>query len=125
MEVESTVSQHAAAAAVAATAEPEVLEVSEDEVEVAVSADEKLENEGGGDEQARGCGQCCTRREAVFVAKRKRGRPRKQRTGKAPGQQFMAVPTYCPTPQKRGRGHLRGPGNWQTLVTSLGNFLLN
>ncbi|KAK4429022.1 hypothetical protein Salat_1202200 [Sesamum alatum] len=107
MEFENSVSQHAATAAV----ELEVLEVSMDEVEVAVGGDEeKLENEGGGHEQGGLAIGVVRGGEAVFMAKRKRGRPRKQPPGEAQGQQFMAVPAYSPTPEKRGRGRPRGSG---------------
>ncbi|KAK4422612.1 AT-hook motif nuclear-localized protein 11 [Sesamum alatum] len=119
MEVENTVCPHAAAA----TTKPEVSEVSEDEVEVAIAADEeKLENEDRGDEQAGAAVSVARDGEAVFVAKRKRGRPRKQRAWEALGQQFMVVPAYSPTPEKRGRGLPRGSGKWQTLAASLGGI---
>ncbi|KAK4440651.1 hypothetical protein Salat_0400000 [Sesamum alatum] len=52
----------------------------------------------------------------------KRGRLRKQPAGEAPGQQFMGMLAYSPTPEKRGRGHPRGPDKWQTLVASLGGI---
>ncbi|KAL0460098.1 UNVERIFIED_CONTAM: AT-hook motif nuclear-localized protein 14 [Sesamum latifolium] len=124
MEAEKTVSQHAAGAgAAAAETETEVLEVSVDDVEVVVGAEEeKLESEGGGDEQGGVAVSVAGAGEAVFAAKRKRGRPRKQQPGEAAGQQFMAVPAYSPTPEKRGRGRPRGSGKWQTLAASFGGI---
>ncbi|KAK4440650.1 AT-hook motif nuclear-localized protein 11 [Sesamum alatum] len=112
MEVENAVSQYAAAA----TTKPEILEVSEDEVEVAVATDEeKLENEGRGDEQAGVAVRVARGGEVVFVPKRNRERPKKQQAWEARGQQFMAVPAYSPTSEKRGRGRPRGSSKWQNL----------
>ncbi|KAK4429029.1 hypothetical protein Salat_1202900 [Sesamum alatum] len=123
MEVENAVSQHATT--VAAAEEPKVLEVSTDEVEMVVGTDEdKLENEGGEHEQRGAAVSVARSGEAVFVPKRKRGRPRKQRPGEAQGEQFIAVPASSPMPEKRGRGRPRGSGKWQILGASSGNFVL-
>ncbi|XP_020552625.1 AT-hook motif nuclear-localized protein 9-like [Sesamum indicum] len=120
MESENAAPQHAAAAA---TAETEVLELCVDDVEVVVSEDEeKLENEDGGDEQGGVAVSVARAGEAVFAVKRKRGRPRKQQPGEPAGQQFMAVPAYSITPERRSGGRPRGSGKWQTLAASFGGI---
>ncbi|KAL0417638.1 UNVERIFIED_CONTAM: AT-hook motif nuclear-localized protein 3 [Sesamum radiatum] len=116
MESENAVSQHAAAAA-----ETEV-EVSVDDVEVVVTADEKLENEGGGDEERAVAVSVARAEEAVFPAKRKRGRPRKQQPVEAAAQQFMPVPAHSATPEKRGRGRPKGSGGINPADTAGSNF---
>ncbi|KAK4409037.1 AT-hook motif nuclear-localized protein 2 [Sesamum angolense] len=118
MESENAVSQHAAAAAAAETE----VEVSVDDVEVVVTADEKLENEGGGDEERAVAVSVARAEEAVFPAKRKRGRPRKQQPVEAAAQQFMPVPAHSATPEKRGRGRPKGSGMWQSRVASCGGI---
>ncbi|KAL0369574.1 UNVERIFIED_CONTAM: AT-hook motif nuclear-localized protein 7 [Sesamum angustifolium] len=118
MESENAVSQHAAAAAAAETE----VEVSVDDVEVVVTADEKLENEGGGDEERAVAVSVARAEEAVFPAKRKRGRPRKQQPVEAAAQQFMPVPAHSATPEKRGRGRPKGSGGINPADTAGTNF---
>ncbi|KAL0436338.1 UNVERIFIED_CONTAM: AT-hook motif nuclear-localized protein 14 [Sesamum radiatum] len=128
MEAENAVSQHApdAAAAGPAVAETEVLEVSVDDVEVVVGADEeKLENtEGGGDEQGGVAVSVARAGEAVFLPREREGARENSSQGRPRDNSSWRCRRIPPRRRSGEEAALGAPASGKLWLLLLGQFTI-